>query len=125
MILRNQEYFMTPHSSSWIPKGILDPKGRYFYFGGENILALTKPINGEPASHGNGMTIGFSAQSSDLVDSWYDSVSIMEVLHVKILQVLEVQVNLNYIWHIYATLLTIKYVQCTGFQNKSLGILNC
>lgn len=54
-------------------KGVLDPKGRYFYFGGENILALTKPINGEPASHGNGMTIGFSAQSSVLVDSWYES----------------------------------------------------
>ena len=54
-------------------KGVLDPKGRYFYFGGGNILALTKPINGEPASHGNGATIGFSSESPEQVDSWYAS----------------------------------------------------
>ena len=52
-------------------KGVLDPKERYFYFGGGNILALTKPINGEPAFHGNGTTIGFSSESPEQVDSWY------------------------------------------------------
>jgi catechol 2,3-dioxygenase-like lactoylglutathione lyase family enzyme len=51
--------------------GKIDEKGRCFYFTDSGILALSKPINGEPACHGNGSTIGFSAKSPELADAWY------------------------------------------------------
>ena len=51
--------------------GVIDEKGRCFYFTDSGILALTPPINGEPASHGNGTTIGFSAESGEQADAWH------------------------------------------------------
>jgi catechol 2,3-dioxygenase-like lactoylglutathione lyase family enzyme len=51
--------------------GVIDEKGRCFYFTDSGILALTKPINGEPACHGNGTTIGFAAKTTELADAWH------------------------------------------------------
>ncbi len=53
------------------PAGTLDPNGRCFYLTPAGIFALTTPINGEPASHGNGSTIGFAAKSPEEVDAWH------------------------------------------------------
>ncbi|MCB1666593.1 MAG: VOC family protein [Pseudomonadales bacterium] len=53
------------------PEGHLDPKGRCFYASQYGTLGLTKPINGEEACHGNGMTIGFRIKSPELVDAWH------------------------------------------------------
>ncbi|MFT6920736.1 MAG: catechol 2,3-dioxygenase-like lactoylglutathione lyase family enzyme [Cognaticolwellia sp.] len=50
--------------------GVMDAKGRCFYFTDNGIFALTKPINGEAAGHGNGSTIGFSATSPEQADAW-------------------------------------------------------
>lgn len=51
--------------------GVLDDKGRCFYFNRTGTFALTKPIDGEPASPANGGTIGFAAESTALVDAWH------------------------------------------------------
>ncbi|MFT5163412.1 MAG: catechol 2,3-dioxygenase-like lactoylglutathione lyase family enzyme [Alteromonadaceae bacterium] len=51
--------------------GVIDEKGRCFYFTKAGVFALTKPINGEPASHGNGATIGFSAKDPAEADAWF------------------------------------------------------
>ncbi|MDP5029906.1 MAG: VOC family protein [Paraglaciecola sp.] len=51
--------------------GVIDDKGRCFYFTDAGIFALSKPINGEAACHGNGSTIGFAASSTELADAWY------------------------------------------------------
>ncbi|WP_434931290.1 VOC family protein [Shewanella sp. HL-SH8] len=50
--------------------GVIDDKGRCFYFTPTGIFALTKPINGEPACHGNGTTIGFAAETPAAADAW-------------------------------------------------------
>ncbi|WP_067094430.1 VOC family protein [Marinomonas atlantica] len=52
-------------------EGFYDQKGRCIYLNDESVFLLTKPIDGEPATHGNGMTIGFKASSTDLVDAWH------------------------------------------------------
>ena len=44
---------------------------RYMYFHKKNIFIITEPLNGEKASHGNGSTLGFQADSPDIVDSWH------------------------------------------------------
>ncbi|MCC2616535.1 VOC family protein [Aestuariibacter halophilus] len=51
--------------------GVMDEKGRCFYMTETGVFALTSPINGEPACHGNGSTIGFSAKDPDMVDAWH------------------------------------------------------
>ena len=51
--------------------GVFDDKGRCFYFTPTGIFAITNPINGEPASHGNGSTIGFAAENPAAADAWH------------------------------------------------------
>ncbi|MEZ5503229.1 MAG: VOC family protein [Halioglobus sp.] len=51
--------------------GVIDDKGRCFYFNKSGIFSITKPINGEPASAGNGSTIGFAAASPAAADAWH------------------------------------------------------
>ena len=51
--------------------GVFDEKGRCFYFSASGVFALTKPIDGEPATHGNGSTLGFNAKNTELVDAWH------------------------------------------------------
>jgi len=53
--------------------GVMDPKGRCFYRTSQGVFALTKPIDGEPASHGNGSTIGFAAASPEAAKAWHDA----------------------------------------------------
>ncbi|MBP8137969.1 VOC family protein [Diaphorobacter limosus] len=45
--------------------GFTDKKNRTFWRHAGNTFAITAPINGEPACHGNGSTIGFAAQSPE------------------------------------------------------------
>jgi len=54
-------------------EGVIDEKGRCFYFTDSGIFALTKPIDGESATHGNGTTIGFAAATPELADAWHEA----------------------------------------------------
>lgn len=51
--------------------GIVDPKGRLLYMHKGAVFLVTAPIDGEPATHGNGMTIGFAAESTEQADAWH------------------------------------------------------
>lgn len=44
---------------------------RIFYFTPSGTFAVSKPINGEPATHANGGTIGFAASSPEQADAWH------------------------------------------------------
>ncbi len=46
-------------------------KNRYFYRGATGTFAISTPINGESACHGNGSTIGFAAASPEQVDTFH------------------------------------------------------
>ncbi|MEZ8922878.1 VOC family protein [Vibrio cyclitrophicus] len=52
-------------------EGTIDPKGRCIYVSKTGVLGLTKPIDGQPATYGNGMTVGFLASSTEIVDEWH------------------------------------------------------
>lgn len=51
--------------------GVIDDKGRCFYITDGGIFSISKPINDEPASHGNGSTMGFAAKDGDACDAWH------------------------------------------------------
>jgi catechol 2,3-dioxygenase-like lactoylglutathione lyase family enzyme len=53
--------------------GVIDEKGRCFYFTDTGVFSLSVPINGEPACNGNGSTIGFAARTSAIADAWYEA----------------------------------------------------
>jgi catechol 2,3-dioxygenase-like lactoylglutathione lyase family enzyme len=44
---------------------------RIFYRTPTGIFSVTRPINGEPATCANGMTIGFAAASPAQADAWH------------------------------------------------------
>jgi catechol 2,3-dioxygenase-like lactoylglutathione lyase family enzyme len=46
-------------------------KSRYFYRSPSGTFAITTPINGEPATHGNGSTIGFTVASAEQGDAFH------------------------------------------------------
>lgn len=48
-------------------------RNRYFYRSAGGTFAITTPINGEAACHGNGSTIGFTAQSPEQADAWHSA----------------------------------------------------
>ncbi|MFA5965364.1 MAG: VOC family protein [Sphingomonas sp.] len=54
-----------------VPAGNTDDKGRVFYLTKTGVFAITKPINGAPASCANGSTIGFAASSPEQADAWH------------------------------------------------------
>lgn len=51
--------------------GVIDEKGRCFYYEKTGVFSLSKPIDGDPASCGNGSTIGFRARSPEEADAWH------------------------------------------------------
>jgi len=44
---------------------------RIFYIAPTGVFSVSKPINGEPACHANGGTIGFAAASPEQADAWH------------------------------------------------------
>ena len=52
-------------------EAIVDPKGRLMYLHNGGILMVTAPIDGAPACHANGGTIGFAMESPAQADAWH------------------------------------------------------
>ena len=51
--------------------GVYDEKGRLAYIHGGSVFLVTKPLNGEPATHGNGTTFGFAIEGPAQADAWH------------------------------------------------------
>ncbi len=52
-------------------EAIVDPKGRLIYMHRDGLFLVTRPIDGEPATHANGVTIGFTVDSPEQADAWH------------------------------------------------------
>ena len=55
------------------PEGTMDDQGRCFWFTPSGIFSVTPPIDGQPASGGNGSTVGFAADSPEAADAWHQA----------------------------------------------------
>jgi len=53
--------------------GVMDEKGRCFYYMKQGVFALSKPIDGQPACNGNGSTLGFAVRNPEGVDAWHSA----------------------------------------------------
>ncbi len=52
-------------------EAITDPKGRLIYLHNGGTFLVTPPIDGQPATHANGGTIGFTAKDPAEADAWH------------------------------------------------------
>lgn len=50
---------------------IQDDKGRLIYMHNDGLFLVTPPIDGEPATAGNGCTIGFAMTGPEQADAWH------------------------------------------------------
>ena len=50
--------------------GAQDDKGRLIYAHNGGLLLVSKPIDGQPACHANGGTIGFAMTGPEQADAW-------------------------------------------------------
>lgn len=48
-----------------------DDKGRLIYMHNNGLFLVTPPIDGKPATHANGGTIGFACTSKEQVEAWH------------------------------------------------------
>ena len=53
------------------PGQIDSENGRIFWQGPDGLFGVTIPINGDPACHANGGTIGFAVASPEQADQWH------------------------------------------------------
>jgi catechol 2,3-dioxygenase-like lactoylglutathione lyase family enzyme len=56
-----------------VPEGKTDPKGRVFYRTKTGTFGVTPPIDGKPATHANGGTIGFACENAAQVKAFHDA----------------------------------------------------
>ena len=70
---KSQKFYDALFDAMGAKPGRQDPKGRIAYTHGGSAFMITKPINGEPANHGNGSTIGFNFDNPEAVDKWYQA----------------------------------------------------
>ncbi|MEO0973049.1 MAG: VOC family protein [Pseudomonadota bacterium] len=54
-----------------VKPGVVDPRGRLLYMHEGGLFLITLPIDGEPATHANGGTVGFAAQTPAHADAWH------------------------------------------------------
>lgn len=70
-VAKSKTFYDATLAALGIPEGFTDPKGRVFWRTKTGVFAITKPIDGKPASCANGGTIGFAAESTAAVDAWH------------------------------------------------------
>ena len=56
-----------------VPPGAADPRGRVWWRTDRGAFAITAPLDGEPACHANGGTIGFAAPSVEAANAFHEA----------------------------------------------------
>lgn len=69
-IERSKKFYDATFQAMGGQEGIKDDKGRLMYLHNGSAFLVTPPIDGKPATHGNGCTIGF-AMTPEQADAWH------------------------------------------------------
>ena len=70
-IARSRKFYDSLFGAMGAKPGIQDDKGRLIYLHNGGIFMVSPPINGEPATHANGGTIGFQMADPQQADAWH------------------------------------------------------
>ena len=70
-IERSKKFYDAVFGAMGCKPAIKDDKGRLIYMHNGGIFLVTEPIDGKPATAGNGCTIGFAMDSPEQADAWH------------------------------------------------------
>lgn len=70
-IARSKTFYDATFTAIGGKPGMQDEKGRLIYMHNNGLFLVTPPIDGNPASAGNGCTIGFAMDSPEQADAWH------------------------------------------------------
>jgi catechol 2,3-dioxygenase-like lactoylglutathione lyase family enzyme len=70
---RSRRFYDALFTAIGAKPGRTDDKGRLSYARNGAVFMVTSPIDGRPASHGNGSTIGFTLDSPEQVHAWHEA----------------------------------------------------
>lgn len=69
-IARSKRFYDALFTAMGGRAGSVDPRGRLIYMHDGGMFLVTPPIDGKPATHGNGSTVGF-AMTPEQADAWH------------------------------------------------------
>ena len=72
-IERSKKFYDAVFGAMGGKPGIKDDKGRLIYMHNGGIFLVTPPIDGQPATAGNGCTIGFAMDNPEQADAWHEA----------------------------------------------------
>lgn len=72
-IARSKKFYDAVFAAIGGKPGFIDDKGRLIYAHNGGRFLISKPIDGAPACHANGGTIGFAMQSVEQADAWHQA----------------------------------------------------
>jgi catechol 2,3-dioxygenase-like lactoylglutathione lyase family enzyme len=70
---RSQHFYDALFGALGAKPGRKDEKGRLAYICNGGVFMVSPPIDGEPATHGNGSTTGFTMESPEQVHAWHEA----------------------------------------------------
>ena len=70
-IARSKTFYDALFGAIGAKPAIQDDKGRLIYLHGGGIFMVSPPIDGAPATHANGGTIGFTMNGPEQADAWH------------------------------------------------------
>ena len=70
-IARSKKFYDALFSAVGGKPGVEDAKGRLIYAHNGALFLVSKPIDGKPASHANGGTIGFAMTGPEQANAWH------------------------------------------------------
>ena len=72
-IERSRKFYDAIFATLGAQPAVQDPKGRLIYAHNGGRFMVTRPIDGKPACHANGGTIGFAVDSPEQGKAWHDA----------------------------------------------------
>ena len=72
-IERSKKFYDATFTAIGGKPGIQDDKGRLIYMHNGGLFLVGAPIDGEPATVGNGCTIGFAMDGPEQAKAWHDA----------------------------------------------------
>ncbi len=70
-IQKSKTFYDAVFTALGAKEGFVDPQGRLVYLHNGAPYLVTPPIDGEGATSGNGMTIGFTMENPEQADAWH------------------------------------------------------
>jgi len=70
-VATSREFYDAVLGALGVSPGVDDPRGRVWWRTERGLFAISKPLDGEPACHANGGTIGFTAKTIEAADAFH------------------------------------------------------